>query len=84
LPLYDSPGDVAQLGERRVCNAEVAGSNPVVSTRLRPFLSSAVKPAKPGKLGTLAMIRSVFLPGFQFADFVFFERLILDDRIPNA
>ena len=27
-----SSGDVAQLGERRVCNAEVAGSIPVVST----------------------------------------------------
>ena len=28
------PGDVAQLGERLVCNQEVAGSIPVVSTKL--------------------------------------------------
>ena len=27
------PGAVAQLGERRVCNAEVAGSSPVGSSR---------------------------------------------------
>ncbi len=31
----DSYGDVAQLGERSVRNAEVAGSNPVVSTSER-------------------------------------------------
>ena len=31
----DSYGDVAQLGERSVRNAEVAGSNPVVSTVMR-------------------------------------------------
>ena len=29
----DSDGDVAQLGERRLCKPEVAGSSPVVSTR---------------------------------------------------
>ena len=28
-------GDVAQLGERSVRNAEVAGSNPVVSTSIQ-------------------------------------------------
>ena len=26
------PGDVAQLGERRPCKAEVVGSSPIVST----------------------------------------------------
>ncbi len=28
-------GDVAQLAERLVCNQEVVGSNPIVSTSLR-------------------------------------------------
>jgi hypothetical protein len=28
------PGDVAQLGERRLCKPEVAGSSPVVSIEL--------------------------------------------------
>jgi hypothetical protein len=27
-------GDVAQLGERRLCKAEVTGSSPVISTGL--------------------------------------------------
>ena len=27
------PGDVAQLGERRLCKAEVRGSSPLISTR---------------------------------------------------
>ena len=27
-------GDVAQLGERRLCKAEVTGSSPVISTEL--------------------------------------------------
>ena len=31
--LVETPGAVAQLGERRVCNAEVAGSIPVGSMR---------------------------------------------------
>lgn len=35
LPVY--PGDVAQLGEHRACNAGVIGSNPFVST---PVLGS--------------------------------------------
>jgi hypothetical protein len=30
--LVKRPGAVAQLGERRVCNAEVAGSSPVGSS----------------------------------------------------
>ena len=29
-------GDVAQLGERRLCKAEVVGSIPIVSTKLEP------------------------------------------------
>ncbi len=29
---HQCPGDVAQLGERRLCKPEVAGSIPVVST----------------------------------------------------
>ena len=28
------PGDVAQLGERRLCKADVTGSNPLISTWL--------------------------------------------------
>ena len=28
-------GDVAQLGERELCKLEVAGSTPVISTRLQ-------------------------------------------------
>ena len=28
-------GDVAQLGERLVCNQEVGGSSPLISTRFR-------------------------------------------------
>jgi hypothetical protein len=28
------PGDVAQLGERRLCKAEARGSNPLISTKL--------------------------------------------------
>lgn len=31
-------GDVAQLGERRVRNAEVGGSNPLISTKLQTVL----------------------------------------------
>ena len=31
-PIFPVPGDVAQLGERRVRNAEVVGSTPIVST----------------------------------------------------
>ena len=29
---FKHPGDVAQLGERRPCKAEVVGSSPIVST----------------------------------------------------
>ncbi len=32
---YPPCGDVAQLGERRVRNAKVVGSNPIVSIRFR-------------------------------------------------
>ena len=36
--LESTYGDVAQLGERLVCNQEVAGSTPVVSTQeIEPF-----------------------------------------------
>jgi hypothetical protein len=31
-------GDVAQLGERRLCKAEVTGSSPVISTALHKNL----------------------------------------------
>jgi hypothetical protein len=34
--IEDHLGDVAQLGERLVCNQKVAGSNPVVSILLAP------------------------------------------------
>ncbi len=34
-----SRGDVAQLGERRLCKAEVVGSIPIVSTRFEPAVS---------------------------------------------
>ena len=47
-------GDVAQLGERGVRNAEVVGSNPIVSTsveeqqpRLRPRFPLSHMPAQP-------------------------------------
>ena len=33
LWLLNLTGDIAQLGERRPCKAEVTGSNPVISTR---------------------------------------------------
>src|SRR4051794_38395017 len=36
-------GDVAQLGERLVCNQEVAGSTPVVSTAVRGRFSYLFK-----------------------------------------
>jgi hypothetical protein len=41
LPGFQSPGAVAQLGERRVCNAEVAGSIPVGSNRQPGMLRRA-------------------------------------------
>ncbi len=33
---FESRGDVAQLGERRLCKAEVVGSIPIVSTKIEP------------------------------------------------
>ena len=36
-----SVGELAQLGERLVCNQEVTGSSPVFSTSLRPLESDA-------------------------------------------
>ncbi len=35
VPGAGGPGDVAQLVEHLVCNQEVVGSNPIVSTSLR-------------------------------------------------
>ena len=53
------PGDVAQLGERRPCTAEVAGSIPVVSIRRVLSMSGgtvsengAVAPVQAGFRGT--------------------------------
>ena len=34
-PAARGSGDVAQLGERRLCKPEVVGSNPIVSTAKR-------------------------------------------------
>lgn len=38
-------GDIAQLGERRPCKAEVTGSIPVISTRLAPWMCGGLKRA---------------------------------------
>ena len=41
------PGELAQLGERLVCNQEVTGSSPVFSTNLRPLTRATVgKPSR--------------------------------------
>ncbi len=34
LAALNHEGDVAQLGERRPCTAEVVGSSPIISTRI--------------------------------------------------
>ena len=34
MRLPNFAGDIAQLGERLVCNQEVTGSSPVISTRV--------------------------------------------------
>ena len=43
-------GDVAQMGERRPCKAEVVGSSPIISTTIAParmgFLAGAIFQAK--------------------------------------
>ena len=43
----DSDGDVAQLGERRLCKPEVAGSSPVVSTRKTLHKSTLLRLGRP-------------------------------------
>ena len=40
-------GELAQLGERLVCNQEVTGSSPVFSTNLRPPMWAKVVPPRP-------------------------------------
>ena len=43
-------GELAQLGERLVCNQEVTGSSPVFSTSLRESLASlAPEAGEPGE-----------------------------------
>jgi hypothetical protein len=41
FPQQRVPGDVAQLGERRLCKAEVVGSSPIVSIESRPLKTVA-------------------------------------------
>ena len=38
IAVFTAPGDVAQLGERSVRNAEVVGSTPIISTLSLTFL----------------------------------------------
>ena len=66
-------GDVAQLGERRVCNAEVGGSNPPVSS-LRPPLEvdedcHGVVPWGRSRTGPLPSDRGERRPGKPGRDF---------------
>ena len=52
----DEIGELAQLGERLVCNQEVTGSSPVFSTSLRSRMYAEVahvaRSAEVGPLGT--------------------------------
>src|SRR5262249_15684531 len=57
-------GDVAQLGERVVCNHEVTGSIPVISTELRNVDSARAKKPRTCGLTTSSRIhKSCVRPG---------------------
>ncbi len=59
-------GAVAQLGERRLCKAEVVGSNPISSTRCRwnALFRGLSNPRKSGSqwslIGDVASVASSF------------------------
>lgn len=48
--VFPRSGELAQLGERLVCNQEVTGSSPVFSTSLRPSGDGSVSQPPQGDL----------------------------------
>ena len=64
-----SCGDVAQLGERSVRNAEVEGSNPFISTKLNQLLRAPYTGMAPFVFGNLVTNSSLRLTNFDLAVF---------------